>query len=157
MLLPLAQAQAWFVSVDGSVSPLSEPNLAGRVKIAAGAAQKHFHIEGSVSFLPVPEFTLYRGSHGVEETVEEYPLLVGGEVRYYAFSRAPFSRRHDVYASLGADFPVLATSFLPGLKVGVGYSLRLHRKVFMETGLDYYYYGALTNELFVGLGFKGIF
>ncbi len=62
-----------------------------------------------------------------------------------------------MYLGGGVDFPIVAESFLPGFKIGGGYALRIYRKIMMEVGIDYYFYGALTNELFVGGGFKGIF
>ena len=155
--LPFNTAQAWYVSVDGTVAPLAEP-IAGRVKIAAGIAKGHWQTGGSVSFIPVPAFTLYKdNSGGVDETIEGYPVFFGAEVNYYIFSRSPYAKRNDWYVGSGVDFPVIAESFLPGIKIGTGYAFRLHRKVAVELGVDYYFFGALTNEVFVGLGFKGIF
>ena len=57
----------------------------------------------------------------------------------------------------GVDFPIVAESSLPGFKISGGYALRIYRKIMMEVGIDYYFYGALTNELFVGGGFKSVF
>ena len=157
MLLPAGNAQAWFVSIDGSIAPLSQP-LAGRVGLAAGVAKRHWQFEGSFSFIPVQAFTLYKGgSGGIAERMESYPLFLGAEGRYYVFSRTPFSKRHDMYIGGGMDFPVLPEAFLPSFKIGGGYSLRLTRKFFMEIGIDYHFFGALTNEFFVGTAFKGVF
>ncbi len=70
-------AQAWFVSIDGSVSPLSEP-LSGRIKIASGIARGHWQFEGSVSFVPTEEFVLYKGNSGnVVEFSQNYPVFLG--------------------------------------------------------------------------------
>ncbi len=150
-------AQAWFVSIDGSVSPLSEP-LAGRVKLASGITKGHWQFEGSLSFIPVEAFILYKGGSGsVNEMPVDYPVFLGLGSRYYILSRTPYAKRHDMYAGAGVDFPIIAESFLPGVRIGGGYALRLNRKLIMEMGVDYYFYGALTNEVFLGLGFKGIF
>ncbi len=152
-------AQAWFVSIDGSVSPLSEP-LAGRVKIASGIGRGHWQFEGSLSFIPVEDFILYKGGSGnVDEDLKNYPVFLGLGSRYYIFSETPYARRHDMYMGGGLDFPIpsVGDSFLPGFSIGGGYALRLHRKIIMEMGIDYYFYGALTNEVFLGLGFKGVF
>ena len=155
--LPASTAQAWFVSIDGSVSPLSKP-FAGRVKLASGITKGHWQFEGTLSFIPTSSFVLYKNdSGGVKETTKAYPVFLGLGTRYYVFSRTPFSKRHDLYVGGGVDFPIVEESLLPGFKIGSGYALRLHRRVVMEVGVDYYFFGALTNELFVGMGFKGVF
>ena len=150
-------AQAWFVSIDGSVSPLSNP-IAGRVKLGAGASKGHWHFEGAISFIPADTFILYKNdSGGVTEMTEAYPVFLGAGVRYYIRSSKSFEKRNDMYVGGGADFPFVEESFLPGFKISGGYALRLHRKLAMEMGLDYYFFGALTNELFIGVAFKGVF
>ena len=157
VLLPVSTARGWFVSVDGSVSPISKP-FAGRVKLASGIGKGHWQFEGALSFIPVEAFTLYKGnSGGVTEMTASYPVFLGAGARYYVFSKTPFAKRHDLYLGGGVDFPIVAESFLPGFKLSSGYALRLHRKFIMEMGLDYYFYGALTNELFVGMAFKGVY
>lgn len=156
-LLYLSQPQAahgWFMSLEGAVAPLSTP-LNGRIKVGGGGVVRHFLFEGSVSNIPVPNVTLYDGL--AQETIEDYPVFLGLEGRYYFLSPTALTKRHDFYMSLGADFPILAQSFIPAFKVGGGYALKVHRRIVWELGVDYYFYGALTNALYVGSGIKVIF
>ncbi len=148
-------AQAGFISIDGQVAPLMNP-LSGRFKVGGGDALRHFLFEANISNIPVENVVIYKGLS--RETRVDYPVFIGFDSRYYFLSPlALTAKRNDIYLSLGLEFPVSAQNFLPGFKIGGGYSLRLHRRIFLELGLDYYFYGTFNNELFVGPGLKVVF
>ena len=155
LYLPLPQpASAAFLSFEGAVAPLASP-INGRIKIGGGSAVRHFLFEGSISSIPIENVTLYEGLS--QETTQDYPVFVGAEGRYYFISPVALTKRNDFYISLGADFPILAQTFIPAFKVGGGYSLRAHPRIVWEVGVDYYFYGAFNNALYVGSGIKVLF
>ena len=155
LYLTLAQpANAWFLSIDGAVAPLADP-LNGRIKVGGGGVVKHFLFEISVLNIPIEQVTLYEGL--AQETIRDHPTFIGTEGRYYFLAPIALTKRHDIYMSLGADFPVIEQSFVPAFKIGGGYALKVHRRVVLELGVDYYFYGALTNALYVGSGVKILF